>query len=339
MFDSRRYIHPPKVKSWLDTLLALGDPQQLARDRERSVRTAWIMGIFSVIPDIIATIMSGSVAMLTDVFRTGTDTLASFLSWWTLRKMAHGKTREYNYGYGKMENLASLAVAAAMTLSFLIVIISAVERFHRPEPMKNITFGVVFISIAGLVNAWCWMRNRRLARRERSAIMESQWRLFRAKTIINGCILAALISGKLLNEYHWSVYIDPITSLLLASFLLFSSYQIISMSVYDLLDRSIEESLKKDIYRDLEAYLGCQASLQGIRSRRSGSHIYIEIFLHFNKDCLMGDVQRIIEEITTSLERKIIGSQVVVGYAADPVFERPPLTAPHPTLPEAALRR
>ncbi|HEY3379062.1 MAG TPA: cation diffusion facilitator family transporter [Armatimonadota bacterium] len=314
MLALRDRLSQQRLKAWWGSLLGLSESRHIAQERERSIRMGWILGLLSIAPDIAATYLTGSVAMLTDVFRTGTDTLASFLSWLTVRKIAHGKTVKYNYGYGKLESLASLAVAGAMTLSFLVIIFCAFERFRAPQLLnvENTTYAIIVPIVAGLTNAWCWRRNYRLARRQPSPIMESQWRLFRAKTMINLCVLCALAFSLLFHQFKWSVYIDPVASLLLASFLLFSSYQIVSMSIYDLLDRALEESLRLTIERTLTLFAGRFRALHGVRSRRSGSHIYLEIFVEFDGDSRMADVQQLIEEMVIYLESKIQGSQIVI---------------------------
>lgn len=284
----------------------------LSQQRERSILVSWLLGILSVIPDIVVTIMTQSVTMLTDVFRTGTDTMASFLSWLTVRKISRGHTAKYNYGYGKLENLASLAVAGAMILSFFVIVFSAVERLHTPRNIHNIFMGIVFTVFAGAANSLCWYRNKRLARHAPSPVMESQWRLFRAKTMINLCVLTSLVLSAIFHEHAWSRFIDPLGSMLLASFLLFSSYQLVSMSVYDLLDRSLDESLRVGIDGVLETFAGRYTALCGIRSRRSGSHVYIEIALCFPAAATMGEVQLVVSELQASLVRKIPASQITI---------------------------
>ncbi len=50
--------------------------------------------------------------------------------------------------------------------------------------------------------------------------------------------------------------------------------------------------------------------LHGLRSRRSGGNIYIEIFLEFDGEMKMCEVQEVIDRITRSLEANIPRSSV-----------------------------
>ena len=235
-----------------------------------------------------------------------------------VRKAAKGISHKYNYGYGKLENLASLVVATVMIISLIIIFRNAIERFQSPVIIGGLGtgLGIFFAILAGSVNAWYWTYTNRLAKKEKSPIMESQWRLFRVRTIANICVISSLGLSLTLKPYSWIVYIDPIGSVIISGFLLLSAYSVISMSVYDLLDQTLEESLQLIILKELAAYFDEYVAFHGIRSRRSGNTIYIEIFLEFDKDRKMKDVQEVIDSIKDRLEQKIQGSQVVIAPVA-----------------------
>jgi len=294
------------------------------RERERTIRISWIIGLTSIIPDILAVMQSASVTMLTDTLRTGCDTAAIFLSWLVVRRVSHAGNKDYNYGYGKLENLASLAVAAALFISFLIVVVISVRHFSHPARIGEVSIGVAVAGISAIWNGWFWLKNRQLARREHSPIMESQWRIFRAKMIINVYVVLTMSLSYYFRtnahpEHHWSSYIDPAASFLLAAFLLFSVFRMVSVSVYDLLDHSLEESMQVLIRRGLAEFRNHYVALHGIRSRRSGRHIYIEVFLEFDALRRMTEVMTCIQRIRSTLESEIAHSQILIIPVTGPV--------------------
>src|SRR4051794_23721172 len=113
---------------------AEAQPSRLSslREKERSVRAAFLLGVLTFIPDLAAVILGQSATLLAGFFKTTSETIATLLAWLSLRKLATGKTNVYNYGYGKLENLSSLAVAGAMLLSFGLVVSIAFGRFLHP---------------------------------------------------------------------------------------------------------------------------------------------------------------------------------------------------------------
>ncbi len=289
------------------------------RSKERSVFIGFLLGLFTIFPKIVAVLIANSITLLSDLLRTCSETLGSFFSWVTLRRVAKGKTFIYNYGYGKLENLSSLVIAVVMIISFAVIIYNAIERFRSPVTVHRVGLGLLIAIAAAGVNVVLWRRIYLIARAEHSPVMESQWRLYRAKTMANLCVILSLGLSVALRRYAWSVYIDPVGSVLLSGFLLFSAYRVVSMSMYDLLDRSLEESLQLIIVKGLTTYFDEYRKLHGIRSRRSGANVYVEIFLEFDENRKMVDVHRVIDEMKASLEREIKGSQVAIVPATSPI--------------------
>jgi ferrous-iron efflux pump FieF len=109
--------------------------------------------------------------------------------------------------------------------------------------------------------------------------------------------------------------VDPVGSVIIGLFILQSIYNISTMSVHDLLDRALEESLQIIILRELAQYFDEYEAIHGIRSRRSGANVYVEIFLEFDGDRKMAEVQKVIDAIRTGLEGKITGSEIVISPA------------------------
>ena len=292
------------------------------REREKSVITSLVVDFILLLPDIVAAVLANSLVMMADVLKCVNELLATFLSWIALRKVFGKKPHQFDYGLGKLENLTGIIVAWIMFLSLMIVLYSAFYRFHHPQELHStgVSLGIVLMLAGVCTNTWLWIKNYRVACKEYSPIMESQWRLFRAKAVADFTVLVTLvlIIG-LRNTVSWAVYIDPLGSLAIAGFLLFSIYHIIAHSVDDLLDRTLDESLQLVIIRDLAAFFEHYKAIHGVHSRRSGSNIYIEIFLEFDGDKKMNEVQEIINMIKSGVEHHIKGSFITIVPVTAPV--------------------
>ena len=284
------------------------------QEKEHSILIGLVFGFIGLCPAIAVVILANSVTVLSDLLKNVSLVFAVFLSWIAARRVARGKTPDYNYGYGKLENLSSLVVATMMIVSIAVILYETVERFQNPQVLGGVGLGigVVAAGLAAIANAWLWWRDHRLAQKLISPVMESLWRLYRVKTISSSCVCFSLVLSLALKNVPWAVYIDPIGSIVLLGFLGFSAYGVISMSVYDLLDRTLDESLQFIILQELAAYFEDYGAIHGIRSRRSGGNVYIEIFLEFDGESKMAGVQKIIDNMKVGLEQKIPGSQVFI---------------------------
>jgi ferrous-iron efflux pump FieF len=282
--------------------------------RQKLVFTGLCMDILILIPETIAYLLSGSVTLLSDVIKVANEMLASTFALLIIRRVTLGGKFSYDYGMGKFESLTRIITGGVMFISLCILLFFTVHRLQNPEhfDMDAAFIGIPLMALASIADSYHWKKNYRLAQKEPTPIMEAQWRLRRAKTFSDLLILTALILSVLLAHYSWAMYIDPVVSFIIIGFLLLAGYREISSSLPDLFDATLEEELQIVILKEL---VGCFENYQefhGVRSRRSGTRIYIDIFLGFDPDQNMRTVQAFIDSLKGSLESRIPGSVVCV---------------------------
>lgn len=167
---------------------------------------------------------------------------------------------------------------------------------------------IVIIMIA--VDSYITVRNYRITVREPSPLMDSQWRLFRLKAIANLVVFLTLILATLCAGFQWAMYIDPVASFVVMGILLYSGIRMIVSSLPDLLDETLEEDLQLVVVQELAEHFHTYEQLHGVKSRRSGGSIYVDIFLEFSGELRMCVVQDTIDRMKLSLESKIPKSTV-----------------------------
>lgn len=292
---------------------AEGVPGSLAT-RQRTVLVSLIVDFILWLPDIAAAILSGSIVLFADAIKCANEILATFFAYLTLRKMAKGGAGAYDYGLGKFETITSIITGGVMFISLALVFFVAVYRLVHPEELviSGAYLGIVLMTIGVCMNSYLWIKNYRLCQCDPSPIMDSQWRLFRTKAFSDFSVLVSLIATLAFAGYAWSLYIDPLASFIIAGFLLTSGYRVITSSLPDLLDKTLDEELQMVIVRHLAEFFDDYTALHGVRSRRSGANVYIEIFLEFDGNKKMSEVQASINRIQASLEQQIPKSCVSI---------------------------
>jgi ferrous-iron efflux pump FieF len=282
--------------------------------KKKAILTSLIVDFVLWIPDIVAAVLSGSIVLFADAVKCANEILATFFAYLTIRKMARGGTGIYDYGMGKFETVTSIITGGVMLVSLALVFSVAIYRIILPEELvqDGVYLGIVLMVIGVTMNSWLWWKNYRLWQKDPSPIMDSQWKLFRTKAFSDFTVLVSLFAGLAFAHSPWSLYIDPCASFVIAGFLLFSGYRVIVSSLPDLLDKTLDEELQMVIVQHLAAFFNDYAALHGVRSRRSGSNVYIEIFLEFEKEKPMGEVQASINRIRASLEKNIPKSSVSI---------------------------
>lgn len=282
--------------------------------REKLVTTGLCMDFVILIPETVAVILSGSATLLSDVIKCANEVLATLFAIMVIRRMKAGGKFTYDYGMGKFETLTRIITGGVMLVSICILVLFTVHRLLHPEEFGMVAayIGIPLMLVASIADYHHWHVYRHRSQQDPSPIMEAQWRFRRAKTFSNLLVLCALAVSVICIGYPWAHYIDPVVSFIIIGFLLFAGYREFSSSLPDLFDKTLDEELQIVILRELSGSFDRYEEFHGVRSRRSGSRIYIEIFLGFNPEQKVGEVQEFATALKCSLETKIAGSVVSV---------------------------
>jgi ferrous-iron efflux pump FieF len=289
--------------------------------RERALRGLFFAGLLDAILTTTAFLLANSGVLLADFLKTSIELIAITLSWVAIRRVNRGGGKKFEYGLGKLENISSLFVGLVMLLSFLIITGNSVHSIIVPGHIQGIG---LWISIGSQVvylgiNGGLWLKNRRLSKTAPSPLMDSQTKLFLTRFIGNAFIMLSLGLSMALSRYGWSDYIDPAASMVIALSILSATLGIFSSSLYDLLDRTLEEERQIVILAELARHFNDYDELHGIRSRRSGAQVYVEIFLEFDPEKKVSEIQKVIDTIRHDIEQQLQGSSVTIALTTEPV--------------------
>lgn len=286
-------------------------PEEVTK-RERVLFWTVVVTFLSLLPSAYGAYISNSTALLADLLRSTGEFFAILLSWCVIVQVARNDAATYNYGLGKLEQLASLVVATALFASFTVVFGTGISRLLNPEPLENPYFGLLFAALGTLGNGFVWMKDYQLHQKSPSPVIEAQWKLFRAKTVATSIVVITLGMSVLSTHSAFSIYLDPIGSLVLALFLLHSSYSMVSTSMPDLIDRSVDEKVQLIIFSTLHNHKDQYTSLEKVRSRRSGARMFIDIFLSFEPDTPFKEVHECVMAIKFDLKERLGRAEVIV---------------------------
>ena len=293
----------------------------ITSEKEASTRTAVIAGGIDTLITLGAVIAAQSSVLVADFLKTALEFVAVFLAWLAIRRITRGADTQFEYGLEKLENISSLVVGTMMVVVFLIIVGNAIRSIVYPGHIVGIG---VWISLAaqivyGVINGRLFLQNRRMAKKGNSPLVESQARLFFTKTFGNLFIFMSLSASLMLHDYSWSVYIDPIASLIIAGTILLAAIGIFTSSFYDLLDRTLEEADQMVILRELTKQFDQYDEMHGIRSRRAGGKEFIEVFLGYDPERTVRDVQFCMSKIKAAVKQQFPDSSVMIVLANEDI--------------------
>lgn len=270
------------------------------------------MEIYTVAVSTIGMLTSTSIVFAANFVIALTGTLASGLSLYTVKRMTRGTDLLNTYGLGRMETLSSIVVGIIMLGAALFLGYETVIKILHPVQQHGGLLAVLLTFGSLSASSWLWIRNYRLSRIEHSPIFSSMWRLARMGAVEYLLTILAVGIELVFKGAVWTRYLDVCATSILTLIIIKSIYDVFSGSMSDLLDRSIDEYNMLIILRELVANFDSYDQLHGVRTRRSGSQTFIEIFLEFNDETRMADVYRVKDKMETELKKQMPNAQIMI---------------------------
>jgi cation diffusion facilitator family transporter len=259
-----------------------------------------------------ALLQSNSVTILGDLLKESTDTLSVLAAFLTVRAVRKSPDYRFAYGIGKLENIVSVSIGVIMLMCALAVTVRAIDQLEEPEAAEGTLFGIVIFGVYACISFVISMRARAVLKKQPSAIMESQARLWFSKGAFDATMGGGLLVALIFREHQWSWYVDPLASLVGVGFMLHAAWGMASSSMGDLLDATVEEETQLKIMSELVRHIDDYERIHKVRTRRSGPSMYAEIFLEFDPEIRMGEAQRRIDAIAADLRTRIPGLDVSI---------------------------
>ncbi|NCA81626.1 MAG: cation diffusion facilitator family transporter [Opitutae bacterium] len=284
----------------------------------RQARALWIsvaLELVGFMPYVLIAILSGSLLLLSDLADFFRNFAANAVSLHILGKIRKGQVHEFNYGAGKLERAGSLFGALCYVGTLTGVAAYSVVRFLRPAPL-HVGFtlvGMLGLIVAIVMSAGFWIYYKRLAVESPGPLIDVQWRHQRTDVLSSAAVLVALGLAMVFREEGWAVYIDPACGLAYSVFAIGSYVPVMRESLKDLLDQTLAEDVQIIVMRRLAEHFNDYEAFHGVRSRRAGNRLLIEVTLGFDPAKTVGEAVKTIESLRTAIEGDIANAEVSVG--------------------------
>jgi cation diffusion facilitator family transporter len=125
------------------------DPHILTSQRGIwAVKWSFFWMIVTAVIQLLVVIFSGSVALLADTIHNFGDALTAVPLWFAFSLGRRKATKRFTYGFGRVEDLAGIAVVLIILLSAIVAGYESINRFVHPQIVENL-WAVVIASIVG----------------------------------------------------------------------------------------------------------------------------------------------------------------------------------------------
>lgn len=165
-----------------------------------------------------------SATQIADFFRRSSELLAIIMAYLVYKiTTKDGSCQELRKA--RLERLSNLFVGAMMCLGGSIML--ALAFFSDSTDKGNVLPGLTIALLGVIANTLFWRKYTRLNKQEPNAILAVQARLYRAKSLVDGCVTIALLTVALAPQSPAAYWLDLIGSIIVAAYLIFCGIQTI----------------------------------------------------------------------------------------------------------------
>ena len=157
-----------------------------------------------------------SSTQLADFVRRSAELLAIIISW-VIYGVTNKDEDENVQKRERLERIADISVGVAMCISG--VAMALITLMSSNTEKGNVVPGLVIAGLGVVVNTWFWFRYRRLNQKTPNPILAVQARLYRAKSLVDTVVSAALITIVVAPSSPAAYFMDKAGSLFVAGYL------------------------------------------------------------------------------------------------------------------------
>jgi ferrous-iron efflux pump FieF len=249
-----------------------------------------------------------SLAILASAVDSLMDIMASTVNFISLRAAEAPPDSRHPYGHGKIESLAGLIQCVFLTASSSALIWQAVKRLLVGEPLRQVGWGMATMAFSAIITLALVLRLSQALRRTGSLIFESERLHYASDVWTNAGVLLTLF---LVSRTGLGL-LDPLVSFAVAVYILAGAGKIVTRAFHNLIDERASEDIEPRLSQLILAYHPSVAGFHDLRTRRSGSRIFIEVHVVFKNEDSFRAVHETTEGLIRKIQQSIPASEVVV---------------------------
>ena len=267
-----------------------------------SVATATLL----IAGKLVAWLATGSVSVLASLVDSTLDAGASLINLLAVHWSLQPADAEHRFGHGKAQPLAALGQSAFITGSAVFLGLEGVDRLLHPRPVAAVGIGVAVLVLAIVATLALLAFQRYVIRRTDSPAIRADALHYFTDLATNAATLAALaLAGAGLHG------LDPVFGLGIGAYVLYSAVRIGREAVDALLDRELPDAEREAIL-EVARSVPMVRDVHGLRTRRSGQLIIIQLHLVMDDDLPLIEAHRAALEVERRIRARWPDSDIIV---------------------------
>jgi cation diffusion facilitator family transporter len=277
--------------------------------RSRAAAVSIISNTSLIALKVVAGLITGSVAILTEAIHSSVDLAASFIAYFSVRQAEEPADASHRYGHEKFENVAAAAEGVLILIGSGVIVYAAVHSLIRGAELESLGVGIAVVGFATVVNLIVSTWLYRQAARAQSPALASDAAHLRTDAYTSAGVLVGLALAQITGA-HW---LDPAIALVIAGAIVVTGLRIVAGSWGVLVDEALPEDEQTAIREAIEAFAGRGiVGYHQLRTRRAGARRYVDLHVQFRSGTSLEAAHGTAHALQDEIARRLPGGTDVL---------------------------
>ncbi|MDB2593988.1 cation diffusion facilitator family transporter [Porticoccaceae bacterium] len=282
------------------------DPQEIASLLRLATYASISVASILIVAKLVAWGLSDSVSLLATLIDSVLDALASLINLIAVRHALTPADKEHRFGHGKAEALAGLSQSMFIAGSAGFLLLEASRRLISPIAVEAVGISMLVMVFSIVATLLLLGFQRHVIRKTNSTAIRADALHYRTDLLVNGSVILALW----LSVQGWAGF-DALFACAIAIYILYSAWEIITVSYDHLMDRELPDEQREEIERLVMQHKSARG-LHDLRSRHSGTITFVQLHLELDDDLSLLEAHKISDEVEASLLEAFPGSEIII---------------------------
>ncbi len=294
-------------------------PDESARLMRLATYASVTVAVFLILVKLVAWSQSDSVSLLATLIDSILDAFASIINLFAVKHALTPADKEHRFGHGKAEALAGLSQSLFISGSALFLLIEVGSNIINPVEIKYPITSMIVVAVTIVVTLLLVCFQQYVIKKTQSVAITADALHYKSDLLMNGAVILALW----LSTMGLSIF-DPIIGGIIACYILYSAWNILQISMDQLMDKELPDEVRANIKIIVCAHpkvLG----LHDLRTRHSGTMTFIQFHLEIEDELTLFEAHNVCDEVEATLEQTYPKSEILVHIDPKSVIGKEPV--------------
>ena len=266
---------------------------------------------------VVAGVVTGSVAILTEAAHSAIDLLASLIAYFSLRKAAEPADASHPYGHAKLENLAAAIEGMLILVGAGVIVYESIHRLVVGAHVDSLGFGIAVVGFSALANFGVSRFLYREARATDSPALAGD----AAHLHTDAWTSVGVVVGLSLVAITGVDALDSVTALVVATAIVAAGVKLVTSSSRILVDEALPADELDRVREVIRSHEGTEViGFHALRARRAGSRRYIDMHVQFRAGTTLERAHELAHQLQSEIRERL-------GRSADVLIHLEPESA------------